>query len=195
MSFARAIVSLSIFLTLLSAPAHADVAYDTFAIDDLFSNTTFLGQVTAFNPGTLSGNFEFLYLGSEAGNENILLELGTPTQTIFSNKSTAVGTWSETLGIADLRLDDVTQNGPANQHVITAWSDAVHIYLLDKQMQIGTEMLFKGMYIFGFNDDYPGDGDYDDLLFTAKAVPVPAAAWLLGSALLGLVGFRRTRTV
>jgi len=36
-----------------------------------------------------------------------------------------------------------------------------------------------------------GDAYYDDI--DLSAVPVPAAVWLLGSGLLGLVGFRRKR--
>lgn len=34
---------------------------------------------------------------------------------------------------------------------------------------------------------------YSDWLFTATPVPVPAAAWLFGSALVGLAGVRRSR--
>jgi hypothetical protein len=34
---------------------------------------------------------------------------------------------------------------------------------------------------------------YSDWLFTASPVPVPAAAWLFGSALLGLVGLKHKR--
>ena len=41
------------------------------------------------------------------------------------------------------------------------------------------------------------DADYDDMLvraeFSASAVPVPAAAWLFGSGLLGLMGIARRR--
>jgi hypothetical protein len=34
---------------------------------------------------------------------------------------------------------------------------------------------------------------YSDWLFTATVVPVPAASWLFGSALLGLAGFKRRK--
>ena len=46
-------------------------------------------------------------------------------------------------------------------------------------------------------DFLPGGGGgapfYDDAFFDLRPVPVPAAVWLLGSGLLGLVGLRRKR--
>lgn len=38
--------------------------------------------------------------------------------------------------------------------------------------------------------DYPGTNDF---LFTASPVPLPAAFWLFGSALIGLIGYNRRR--
>lgn len=42
--------------------------------------------------------------------------------------------------------------------------------------------------------DFPGiNGEWDAGSFTATVVPVPAAVWLLGSGLLGLVGLARRK--
>jgi hypothetical protein len=40
-------------------------------------------------------------------------------------------------------------------------------------------------------DDITRDGDFDDLVIRISAVPVPAAVWLFGTAMLGLFGLRR----
>ena len=49
---------------------------------------------------------------------------------------------------------------------------------------------------FGWNTITPENNDstvyYDNINF-ASAVPIPAAAWLFGSALIGLVGFKRRK--
>ena len=53
--------------------------------------------------------------------------------------------------------------------------------------------------VLAYNDNYRGyiDSDFDDMLvrakFTATVVPIPAAAWLFGSGLLGLIGLARRR--
>jgi hypothetical protein len=53
--------------------------------------------------------------------------------------------------------------------------------------------------VLAYNDNYLGfvDSDFDDMLVRAEfiptAVPVPAAVWLFGSGLLGLVGIARRK--
>ena len=53
--------------------------------------------------------------------------------------------------------------------------------------------------VLAYNDNYLGfiDSDFDDMMvrakFTSTVVPVPAAAWLFGSGLLGLIGMARRR--
>ena len=53
--------------------------------------------------------------------------------------------------------------------------------------------------VLAYNDNLrgTGDSDYDDMLvraeFSSAAVPVPAAVWLFGSGLLGLIGMARRR--
>jgi hypothetical protein len=53
------------------------------------------------------------------------------------------------------------------------------------------QMLSAGALIIGFNDIHK-DGDSDDLIIAARkvATPVPAAVWLLGSGVIGLLGVR-----
>lgn len=61
-------------------------------------------------------------------------------------------------------------------------------------------------YLLGFNDSYVkgpnvtlGDSDYDDYVvgvnFTPSPVPLPAAAWLFGSALLGFSSLTKRRKI
>ncbi len=57
--------------------------------------------------------------------------------------------------------------------------------------------------LFGYGPDYPGDGRHSptgttnpglgSFLVRTSVVPVPAAAWLFGSGLIGLIGMSRTR--
>jgi hypothetical protein len=53
--------------------------------------------------------------------------------------------------------------------------------------------------VLAYNDNILGTGDidFDDMMvrakFTSTVVPVPAAAWLFGSGLLGLIGMARRR--
>lgn len=52
-------------------------------------------------------------------------------------------------------------------------------------------------YILGFNDGFNGDADFDDFVVgvNLSPVPLPAAAWLFGSALLGFMFVSNRRKV
>ena len=52
-------------------------------------------------------------------------------------------------------------------------------------------------YILGFNDSFGGDADYDDFVVGVRLspVPLPAAAWLFGSALVGFMFVSNRRRV
>lgn len=54
------------------------------------------------------------------------------------------------------------------------------------------QTLPAGTLIIGFNDIHK-DGDFDDFIIAARkvVVPVPAAVWLLGSGIIGLLAVRR----
>ncbi len=57
--------------------------------------------------------------------------------------------------------------------------------------------------LYGYGPDYPGDGRHSptntispnlgSFLVRTSVVPIPAAAWLFGSGLLGLIGFSRRK--
>ncbi len=172
--------------------------------------------VTAFNPGTLSGLYEFTYLGYEAGYTNLLIDEQGRTQ--FNNKNTHIGT-SFTYAIEDLFFQTEGGSLKGISHSITQWSNQVHIYQLQEEWTVADThdygpfweealqaydgiVLPAGSFIFGFEDLLNPDDltnrekyDFADMIIAAtpNPVPIPAAVWLLGSGLLALVGVRRFR--
>jgi hypothetical protein len=186
---------IGLILLSLSGPAQAVNSYST--VDNLLFSDTFKTAESASTVTSLSGFFDFLYLGYEAGDRNVLLELvGNSQNIIFSNKNTATapGTPANGYDIGSLFLQDKTTSSPL--YAINQSSNFLKILQLTQAVQIAGFSLEKDWYLFGFNDSGSTDSDYDDLVFAAKAapVPVPAAVWMLGTALVGLVGVRRIKT-
>ncbi len=62
-------------------------------------------------------------------------------------------------------------------------------------ISIAFAALNDGSFLALFNDGGGHDFDFDDMVVhvSVSAVPLPAAAWLLISAVLGLVSFSRIR--
>ncbi|UTF49410.1 hypothetical protein NLA06_12675 [Desulfomicrobium sp. ZS1] len=175
-----------------------------YRIDGILSSDSSIltsGAVTSWQGTQLSGLFDFVYVGSEAGDENILFELVDSTSTtIFNNKDDS-NLPANNLDIGTLYLKDLTRSS-STQYAINIWPtsqagvlEPVHIYQLNTAVMINEVSLSAGMFLFGFEDPGGDDLDYDDLVFAARAVPLPGAAILFGSGLLGLVGLRRRQIV
>lgn len=117
---------------------------------------------------------------------------------LFTNNLTSgYGTKTADLTSASFRTTGLYGN--ANLDFVTLLTDAtrVHIYELTKDWV--KRGLTAGTLIIGLNDDGIKNSctdDFDDfILLASKAAPtpVPGAVWLLGSGLLGLMGFKRAR--
>jgi len=144
------------------------------------------------------GVYEFIYLGYEAGYTNILAE---GSDTIFNNKASSVfSTGSADFGTAVF-------NNPAGGLINVALTGTAHLDIYKAAGSFLKEVTGnnwfadgKEYYIIGFNDGYTGDKDYDDFVVaidaTAMHTPIPSAALLLGSGIIGLAGFglRRRRS-
>lgn len=49
-------------------------------------------------------------------------------------------------------------------------------------------------YLLGYNGGgFSGDSDFNEPLIHMSSTPLPAAVWLLGTGIVGLLGFRRSR--
>lgn len=158
----------------------------------------------------LTGPTEFTYLGSEAAHTNKLMEdMGRWVQDkdIFNDNYVVGNTGSGTFeGTYFEDTSDLLIHSRAWANGIGHGSRAVNIYEIsgsDLNSLItsgpGESDLFEDdyyYYVIGFEDSWsPCGNDYDDLVVAVKgdliATPIPGAAWLLGSGLIGLVGIRK----
>ena len=58
-------------------------------------------------------------------------------------------------------------------------------------VEAGQNVVFSASFLPNLRDD--GDNDYALAAITVSAVPIPAAVWLFGTALIGLIGFNKRR--
>lgn len=139
------------------------------------------GGLSLVGPGTLT--FEFL--GSDATFTNTLRVAGGE---IFSNIGTLAGATSSIAlpdGLVDFLFTTTGNGGGSAQNGVSITSPLAFAFASITDTSL----------IMLFDDGAAGDTDLDDFAVrvSVSQVPLPAAVWLMLSALLGLVSFSRIR--
>jgi len=136
----------------------------------------FTGAALLFN---LNTEYEFEYMGKEAGDTNTFA-FASGSYSSFDTSSSLIG---DDIVVATADLMSWVFDGNNSD---SATDPSPHIF-----------MAALGDYVWlGFDDREGGHVDYDDLVVRVSAVspvPVPAAIWLFGTALVGLVGFSKRK--
>ena len=141
------------------------------------------------NPGvSTNGGTLALFDDSDTG-------FGTPLdigpngdQVVFTDNNDGTGTWNaeNTLGLS------ITLSGNTNFLLGIKWDDGAG-YFGDSNFSL---LSSPDTYLIVF-DGSNGSGDISGnmLAVDLEPIPLPAAAWLLGTGLLGLVGIVRRRRI
>lgn len=153
------------------------------------SLTTFMGDATYTTyTGSLAGSYSLTPVFTETANAIALKSSGT---TLFTNW----GSWSTT-GVSNLAGTTYSISG----HPSVAMTNTiqVHIFTLLADTIYNGKTLSVGSLIIGLEDTANPSGGYDfnDFIITAtksSPTPIPAAVWLLGSGLMGIMGLKRAR--
>ncbi len=151
------------------------------------TTTGTFGQLSTTQDTTL----KFTFLGKEAGNINSLLlngliAAGSATNTATINDSFLLNATAGVVNFGFTGNGGLTATNTISPEVNIAFIENVD-FIKDAE---GNPFAF----LVGFNDGGSEDADFDDYVVginEVSAVPVPAAAWLFGSALIGFAGFGR----
>ena len=164
---------------------------------DITSLTTFMTGVSyeVYTGSPLSGAYDLTPVGFEAG-DTIQFKAAAGGDVLFTNQNMAAEFnkgW-KTADLSSATFKDLKTN------METGVNDAnrVAVLKLTQSWAVSSGLTLKaGTLILGLNDDGSTDGDFDDFILAAKAktapTPIPGAVWLLGSGLLGVMGFKRGR--
>lgn len=140
----------------------------------------------------MDGFVTFYYLAAESGYTNSF-NSGPNTITEHNEGFKWDGWSSFTISVAANEILDFSFTS-ATAHALTPVDNASGTSL--EGLGIMTDDNMSDL-VLAYNDNAlgTGDGDYDDMLVRAEfsAVPIPAAVWLFGSGLLGLIGIGRRR--
>ncbi|MBU1248438.1 MAG: VPLPA-CTERM sorting domain-containing protein [Proteobacteria bacterium] len=83
-----------------------------------------------------------------------------------------------------------------NLRSILGQNEDFQLFVGDTNLDAGNSILAMGLnnksFLLGYNGGgWSGDSDFNEPLVHMAETPIPAAAWLLGSGLMGLIGLRR----
>ncbi|MBU1041659.1 MAG: hypothetical protein KKF77_11230 [Proteobacteria bacterium] len=180
---------------LLSAPLAGGALASNYYPNDINTLSTFLSGAayTQYTGAPLTGAYDLTPLGFEAG-DTIQFKSAVAGDVLFTNKNLAAefakGWKTADLGSAIFNDLTTTLKTSVNDLNRVAVLQLTQAWTLSSGLTLNA-----GTLILGLNDDGSKDGDFDDFILAAKAAPtpVPGAVWLLGSGLLGIMGFKRTR--
>ena len=192
----------------------SDTSYgNTLSLSTLFpgkSMTDLSGGYFVYNIG--SGNQGFWVTGADGGQTNVSGKKGT-VNGAFNNVMNSYNTLSGAASQA------VTTTGDANSYYSKLDKGGLGLGsfagFLNSTYAAGAESTlpssgYVDLYLYYYdyataNGSHPGveiadirtfaDGHTEVLPLGGPSVPIPAAIWLLGSGLIGLVGIRRRETV
>jgi hypothetical protein len=140
----------------------------------------------------MDGFVTFYYLAAESGYTNSF-NSGPNTITEHNEGFKWDGWSSFTISVAANEILDFSFTSET-AHALTPVDNASGTSL--EGLGIMTDDNMSDL-VLAYNDNAlgTGDADYDDMLVRAEfsAVPIPAAVWLFGSGLLGLIGIGRRR--
>ena len=202
------VAMVTLFLSLVPLTAIAS----TYGIDDI-NDLKFLYNTGDSNSGStdyktgvtlIGGSFPFTtgtygatFLGYEAGHTDGLMKNDSTflfkTQTTGSSVGDTANVDVASAFYRDVNDSDDSAFLLSNLKVYSLLGSYLNSYanMSGWTSTFDNDSLY---YVVGFGDG-ADDHDYDDLVIAVKAnpVPIPAAVWLLGSGLLGLVGIRRRK--
>jgi hypothetical protein len=148
-----------------------------------------------FFDGVGSGQTQTLLIeiaGNAADNQLFAYNIADPTQTvqIFAGSVAPVTTVNVNIPYAQygFYLTGPGGNFYSGSAALSSDSNSNFAFFRDRDV--------AGTWWFGVEDlrdntGGEGVGDYNDMIVKVSTVPIPGAVWLLGSGLLGLLGFRR----
>lgn len=203
-SFKKSILIAVLALTLgaLSSGANAALLSWPGTVSEMTTMSQFLtssgAHFSSYTGGALSGSYYVTPLAFEAADT---VQFREGAASLFTNKNLA-SEFGQVKTVANMSLGnyfDVTKNQATsvNDFTTNPTFPAVKVLELTQNWRLSNGLtLSAGTLILGLNDGGSCDGDYDDFILAASKTaptPIPGAVWLLGSGLLGVMGFKRTR--
>lgn len=190
----------AVLVLLLLASTGSAFATDWFP-GDIVNLNTFMAGVSYkdVSGNALSGSYYVTPLAYQSYLTNEFKD--SASKTLFTNNVLSDYGTTKKADLTGASFQTTGWYNGVNLNFNTKLTDStrVHIYELKQDWTYRNQFFTTGSLIIGINDDgckNPCTDDFDDFIVAASKTaptPLPAAVWLLGSGLLGVMGFKKTR--